>query len=204
MKAPAEKERPKAIASPSPAGRGVSSANIDGTERPRVLACSRSTRYDEATFASCGSTPNPAHSESGMRVLPVCISSTDASAAGRGVPERWCGGVLKAGEPRKAADRVIGAIECAWFGETALLDDASLPLAVFAGRTTPLRQLAEEILTCASRPWHVVHQGVGVEDVVGVCRSGVGVSLLFAAAEDRRHLPVVPRGRLPEPARHLP
>jgi hypothetical protein len=139
-----------------------------------------------------------------MRVLPVCISSTDASAAGRGVPERWCGGVLKAGEPRKAADRVIGAIECAWFAETALLDDASLPLAVFAGRTTPLRQLAEETLTCASRPWHVVHQGVGVEDMVGVCRSGVGVSPLFAAAEDRRHLPVVPRGRLPEPARHLP
>ncbi|WP_186785684.1 LysR family transcriptional regulator [Streptomyces misionensis] len=112
--------------------------------------------------------------------------------------------LLKVGEPGKDADRVIGAIECAWFGERALLDDASLPLAVFAGRTTPLRQLAEETLTCASRPWHVVYKGVGVEDVVGVCRSGVGVSLLFAAAEDRWNLPVVPRGRLPEPARHLP
>ncbi|MFF3192223.1 hypothetical protein [Streptomyces misionensis] len=120
----------------------------------------------------------------------MCISSTDASAAGRGVPGRWCGGVLKAGEPRKAADRVIGAIECAWFGETALLDDASLPLAVFAGRTTPLRQLAEETLTCASRPWHVVHQGGGVEDVVGVCRSG------------GRCQPAVRRGRgPPAPAR---
>ncbi|MET8719937.1 hypothetical protein [Streptomyces misionensis] len=183
----------------------MSSANIDGTEQPRVLACSRSTRYDDATFASCGSTPHPAHSESGMRVLPVCISSTDASAAGRGVPGRWCGGVLKAGEPRKAADRVIGAIECAWFGETALLDDASLPLAVFAGRTTP---------PCGSSPrrpspappapgtWST--RGAGWRTWWACAGPGVGVSLLFAAAEDRRHLPVVPRGRLPEPARHLP
>ncbi|MEV6836332.1 LysR family transcriptional regulator [Streptomyces sp. NPDC051133] len=113
--------------------------------------------------------------------------------------------VLRLGDPVGPADEVIGAVDCSWFGQPGLLSGAGpVPLAVFAAREAPLRRLAEDTLTARQVGWHVVYEGVGVEDVVTVTRSGFGVSLLFAAAEPRWDLPVLPPGLLPEPVRSLP
>jgi DNA-binding transcriptional LysR family regulator len=112
--------------------------------------------------------------------------------------------VLKLGHPLESADCVIGEVACAWFGQQHLLENAPLPIAVFAPRSGPLRQLTEDTLGVASLPWQVVYEGVGVEDVVTVSRSGIGISLLFTAAERLWNLPTIPSGLLPDPIRRLP
>ncbi|ANP53144.1 DNA-binding transcriptional LysR family regulator [Streptomyces griseochromogenes] len=113
--------------------------------------------------------------------------------------------VVRLGAPEGPADEVIGAVECTWFGHAGLLTETNpVPLAVFAEREAPLRRLAEDTLTERRITWHVAYEGVGVEDVVTVTRSGFGISLLFSAAGHRWHLPVLPPDLLPEPVRSLP
>lgn len=107
--------------------------------------------------------------------------------------------ILSVGYPVTPADQVIGHVAFRWFGNVHLLERESLPIAVYASRSGPLRQLVENTLAGTSVPWHVIYEGICAQDIVAVSRLGIGASLLFAVAERLWGLPLLPAGYLPEP-----
>ncbi|WP_404952643.1 LysR family transcriptional regulator [Streptomyces sp. 147326] len=113
--------------------------------------------------------------------------------------------VLRTGPPRAAGDQVAMTLSCNWFGRPGLTEATPVPVAVCASKGAPLRRLTEETLGASSVAWRTVYEGLGVEDVVTAARSGLGVGLLFSAA-DRLWpgLQPVPQGLLPKPVRDLP
>ncbi|MDX3537511.1 LysR family transcriptional regulator [Streptomyces sp. MB09-01] len=113
--------------------------------------------------------------------------------------------VLRTGPPRAAGDQVATTLSCNWFGRPGLTEATPVPVAVCASKAAPLRRLTEETLGSSSVAWRTVYEGLGVEDVVTAARSGLGVGLLFSAA-DRLWpgLQPVPQGLLPKPVRDLP